>query len=296
MALTRGDAAGALVAALEAWRATRDPALADLIDLLSTRSAYPPIADDLEWTKAAAARDPLAVGRLVSVLRDLPVSFLPSAVQRLATFADDPRITSAAAGWIVDPPTQSSSTYPFWTSLYKLLERIGDRRVIVAIDERLALSMEASKQFPQAKVKKPSQFWGKFYAALEKTRAHLAALPVASADKASIAKLEKRARKLEVATTSAAAKVTDGKKVSKAETGPPLPRALAHGTAKRVPETIDALLDAWRDKRATELADLIERATLLLPNDRATLAVEAKSAHAMWQAAFDRDPVGECPA
>lgn len=294
-ALTRGDAAAALTTALDAWRAARAPALADLIDLLSNRIAFPPIQDDLAWTKVAITKDPLALGRLLSVIGDLPVSFLPNAVVKLAAFPDDPRIGSAALGWIVDPPTQSTSTYPFWTQLYKLLERLGDTRVISAIDERLALPMEASKQFPKAKVKKPSQFWGKFYGALGKTREQLAASPVATVDKAALAKLSKQAAKLEMTTSKATPAVTGGKQVSKAEAGAPLDRALAHATAKRVPEAIDALLEAWRRMRVPELADLIDRATRLLPTFRETLPVEPKPAHAAWQAAFDRDPVGELP-
>jgi hypothetical protein len=205
--ITAGDATTALVAALEAWRTTRAPALADLIDTISTKIATPSIASDLEWTKTAAPHDPATLGRLLEVIRALPVSFLPTVAQSLARFPDDPRITSAAADWIVDPPTQSSSTYPFWTQLYTLLVRIGDTRVIAAIDERVALPMEASKQFPKARTKTPSQFWGKFYAALEKTRDKLAALPAATVNKAAIARL---AGKLEVTAAKPGKIVADG--------------------------------------------------------------------------------------
>ena len=62
---------------LPLWRTARHPALADLIDTLSTRIAFPPVQDDLEWTKVAVAKDPLSLGRLLSVIGDLPVSFLP---------------------------------------------------------------------------------------------------------------------------------------------------------------------------------------------------------------------------
>lgn len=296
-AIEAGDAPRALVAALDAWRAARAPALADLVDALAGRIAAPAVADDLAWTKLAVTKDPMVLGSLLGSLGELPVSFLPNAAQQLAAFPDDPRIGRAAMTWIVDPPTQSSSTYPFWTQLYKLLERLGDTRVIGAIDERLALPMEASKQFPKAKTKKPSQFWGKYYAALAKTKQALAARPAATADKAAIGKLAKLAAKLPAAAPPA---ITGGSKptpskASKAEAGPPLARALAHATKQQVPETIAALLDAWRDRRAPALADLIDRATALLPSYRETLPVEAKAAHAAWQAAFDRDPAGELP-
>ncbi len=292
-ALTAGDAAAALLAALEAWRAAPSPALADLIDVLSSRIACPPIADDLAWSKAAASKDPLALGGLLAAISELPASFLPNAAPKLAAFADDPRIARAAMGWIVDPPTQSSSTYPFWTALYKLLERIADTRVIAAIDQRLKLPMEASKQFPKAKNQKPSQFWGKYYAALEKLKRTLSEHSPAPIDKAAIAKLSKQAGKLAIAAPEVTSSTSTSPK------GAPLSRALAHATEGKVPETIAALLDAWRDKRAPELADLIDQATRLLPSYRETLPVDGKAAHAAWQAACDRlradDPTGELP-
>lgn len=290
-AMTAGDAAAALLAALEAWRAAKSPELADVIDVLDTRITFPPIQDDLEWTKIAVTKNPLALGRLLATMTDLPASFLPNAVLKLAAFADDPRIGSAASGWILDAITQASSNYPFWTNLYKLLERIGDTRVIAAIDKRVKMAPEARKGFGDRKPK-PSLFWGKFYAGLHKLREPLAEIANPAANKAAIAKLEKQAHKLEMAEGAAP---TISSKSSKAETGPALARAVAHATKHQVPETIAALLDAWRDKRAPEIAELIDRATRLLPSYRATFPAEAKPAAAAWQAAFDRDPIAELP-
>jgi uncharacterized protein (TIGR02996 family) len=289
-AMTAGDAGAALLAALDAWRAARSPELADVIDVLDTRIAFPPIQDDLEWTKIAVTKNPLALGRLLATMTDLPASFLPNAVLKLAAFADDPRIGSAASGWILDAITQASSNYPFWTNLYKLLERIGDTRVIAAIDKRVKMTPEARKGFGDRKPK-PSQFWGKFYAGLQKLREPLATVENATVNKAAIAKLEKQAHKLEMA----APKISGGSKSSKTEKGPALARAVAHATKADVPATIAALLDAWRDKRAPEIADLIDRASRLLPSYRATFPAEAKPAAAAWQAAFDRDPIAEAP-
>lgn len=292
-AIAKGDAAAALIAALDAWRAARSPELANLIDVLDTRIAFPPIADDLEWTEVAFSKNPLALGRLLSAIGDLPASFLPTAIGKLAAFPDDPRIGTAAAGWILEPPTVSTSTYPFWNGLYKLLDRIGDTRVIAAITKRRKMAQPKTKKWAGDKNPKPSQFWDKFYTALDKTKGALAALSPPVADKG-IAKLDKQARKLPMAEGKAT-KVAASPKTSSAQQGPALARALAHATKQQLPETIAALLEAWRAKRAPELAELIDRATALLPDYRATFPAAPKPAAAAWQAAFDRDPAGELP-
>lgn len=290
-AISKGDAAAALLAALDAWRAARSPELADLIDVLDTRIGFPPIADDLAWTEVAFSKNPLALGRLLSMIGELPASFLPTAIGKLAAFPDDPRLGTAAAGWILEPPTVSTSTYPFWNGLYKLLERIGDTRVIAAITKRRKMAQPKTKKWAGDKNPKPSQFWDKFYAALDKTKVALAALSPPVADKG-IARLDKQARKLPMAEGKAVKVAVTTKS---AHQGPPLTRALAHATKQLLPETIAALLDAWRAKRAPELAELIDRATALLPTYRATLPAAPKPAAAAWQAAFDRDPAGELP-
>ncbi len=295
-ALAANDASAALLAALLIWRASRSPELANLIDVLDTRIAFPAIHDDLEWTEVAFRKNPLALGRLLSMIGELPVSFLPTVIAKLAAFDDDPRIGTAATGWILEPPTLSSSTYPFWTGLYKLLERLGDTRVIPAITKRRKMAQPKTKKWAGDKNPKPSLFWDKFYGHIEKTKSKLSELTAPTIDKAALAKLDKLARKLPMAEVKATkAAVTGGTKASTGEKGPALSRALTHATKQQVPETIAALLDAWRDKRAPELADLLDRATRLLPIDRATFPAAPKPAAAAWQAAFDRDPVGELP-
>jgi uncharacterized protein (TIGR02996 family) len=262
--------------------------------VISSKISVPAVTTDLEWTKLAATKDPVVLGPLLYGIESLPVSFLPTAAQRLHAFPDDPRIALVAYRWIRNPVCTSSSAYPFWTQLFETLERIGDARIIGAIESRLKMPMEASKQFPNDHKKKPSQFWPKFYKALEKLKAKLAAI-AAPADNfhtlRGVQELMEQANELAVVQPGSP-KV--GKR-SQAESGPPLARAFVHATEKRVPETIAALLDAWRDTRAAEIADLIDRATRLLPTYRATFPVETKGAHAAWQAAFDRDPIGELP-
>jgi uncharacterized protein (TIGR02996 family) len=294
-ALDANDGGAALLAALEAWRATRSPALADLIDAISARIAAPAITRDVEWAKVAATRDPLVIGSLLPAIPDLPVSFLPRAGELLAAFPDDPRIAKAVATWALDPPTTSSSTYPFWTRTLDAVARIGDRRAIGPLAQRLAMPPAASKMSPRGSTK-PSQFWAKFYTALERVIAALERAPAPAAEAAPIVRdLAGRIATLEV-VDAALPVLGRGREPAPKVDGPPLAQALAHATAGRVLDAIDALLVAWRVCRAPELADLIDRANRLLPAHAAAFPIEPKVAAAAWQAAFDADPIANLPA
>jgi uncharacterized protein (TIGR02996 family) len=283
-AISSGDGATALTAAITAWRAQRAPALADLVDAISARLSGPPITTDLEWTKTAAMRDPITLGGMLAGVTELPASFLPTVGQQLASF-DDPRIASAARAWVLDPPTQSSSTYPFWTALIAHLIKLGDTRVLPAFAKRVKIKPGVAQG--RAWSKKPSQFWGKFYKALDGAAEKIEELEVPAVDTAAIDKLVKQAAKL--------APVVAKARPSAVDKGPALARALAQLSAGQVGAAIDAMLDAWRDKRATEVADLIDRATRLLPTYDLGFPVETKPGHAAWQEAFARDPSAEMP-
>jgi uncharacterized protein (TIGR02996 family) len=139
--------------------------------------------------------------------------------------------------------------------------------------------------------KKPSLFWGKHHAAMEKLIPKLAAQPTIPDDK-SLGKLAKLAGKLdEVAATPAPSKRSTAPKVD----GPPLAQALAHAGSGRVVDLIDALLVAWRANRAPELADAIDRATRLLPTYDQAYPIEPKALDAAWHAALAADPAGAMP-
>ncbi|MEO8703666.1 MAG: TIGR02996 domain-containing protein [Kofleriaceae bacterium] len=288
------DGAAALDAALAAWRANRAPELADLVDAISAAVTSTPVGGETDFTAATAGRDPLAFGRLLPAITELPVSFLPTAMELLASFPDDPRLGKAACAWILEPPTLSSSTFPFWTKFAAALDRLGDTRVLPPIAKRVKLPGEASKQRPTAKNPKPSLFWGKYYTVLEKLATKIKARPApGKVDAKAIAKLVKAAAALEAVEPSATPKVkqTAAPKVE----GPPLVQALAHAKANRIGAAIDALLEYWRTNRVARVADVIERATRLLPSYDRTLPAEPKAAHQAWMATFADDPIGEMP-
>jgi uncharacterized protein (TIGR02996 family) len=287
-AIDAGDGAGALDLALSAWRSARSPALADLIDAISARVSGPPITTEAAWNAAASRRTALDVGPMLAGLVELPVAFLPLAGTLLAALPDDPRVAHAVATWAQDPPTTSSSTYPFWTRALDAVARIGDSRVVPLLAKRLKRPPEKSKsKYVSARAQGVSQFWPKFYAALEKTRAKVAALPAAtSLHAAPIPALTKRAAKLAPATARAAAKPA---------AGPPLPRALAHAKAGEIQPAIAALLEAWRANRAPALADVIDRANRLLPSYHRALPADRDAANAAWNAAFAADPFAALP-
>ncbi len=246
---------------LEAWRASRAVELADAIDRIAVTPV--PVAD---WAKVAATKDPDVLGGLLATVPELAASFLPTAASVLGTFGDDPRITGAMRAWILDPPTTSSSTYPFWTKMFELAVRTRDVRLVAACTKRLKL--------PQ----KNSQFWPKFYAVLERTKVALAATTPGVVDAKAIAKLAKGKR--------APAKVVAIAPRARS-TQLLLVQAREHLVAGRIAPAIDAMVERWRELRVPALADLVDRASTLLPHyDLPLPAGTAKQAEAAWDAAF----------
>ncbi len=283
--IAAGDVAAALAAALAAWRATRAPALADLVDAIGARIEIPTIPDDVEWTKLARTHDPVLLGALLAKVTDLPVSFLPAVGDALAAFPDDPRIAIAVATWALDPPTTSSSTYPFWTRTIEAMTRAGDARTLPLLERRLGMKPGGSK------------FWPKFYAAIEKAIARISETSAAKVDTKKVARLVKAADKLalEAHVPAAPARATATPSAPKLG-GPPLRQAAKHLEAGRVQAAIDAMLVAWRAlDRVVEIADLIDRATRLLPTWDRPLAVFDADADAAWNAAFATDPMAAMP-
>ena len=128
VAFARRDGDAALSAALVWWQAERAPVLADLIDAISQHVSAAPVGDAARWTELAAAKDPRDLGALLAGVPALPAKALPAAAEALAAFPDDPRLASAVARWVLDPPAPASS--PFWTTLLARVEQLGDRRVI----------------------------------------------------------------------------------------------------------------------------------------------------------------------
>lgn len=80
--------------------------------------------------------------------------------------------------------------------------------------------------------------------------------------------------------------------------GPPLERALAHATRGDLAAVIGEVLEVWRETRAVELADLIDRASRLLPTYDRPLSIDRCDDTAIekaWQQAFTKHPVAAMP-
>ncbi len=274
-AVAAKDGRAALAAALDWWRATRSPALADLIDELSKRAcSSEPVTED-KLTSLAARKDPTDMPRILAAVSKLPVSAMPWVGELLADLPDDPRIAMATARWAREPPTTSSSTYPFWSKLISALVRAGDVRVLPLLKKRLA------------KPKQASQFWPKFYAALTKAQVKLAERSAAPAvDAKALAKLVTAFAQLSPAQAASAKPAQAAKGNAKAPTGPLLAGALEHLEANRSEPAIDLMVARWREVRAPALADAIERATRLLPTWDIPLAASDKATEQAWINAF----------
>ncbi|MEO6773819.1 MAG: TIGR02996 domain-containing protein [Kofleriaceae bacterium] len=296
-AIAAADALAALDAALVAWRGSRAPVLAELVDTISSRIATTPaITTDADWTAVARAKDPAHTGRLLAALGVLPASFLPTVGGTLATFPPDPRIAMAIATVSQDPPTTSSSNHAFWSASIGALGRIGDVRALPLIAARLKLPMaKSSSAWASAKTGGVSQFWPKFYNLLTKAQKALGAVSPGAVDPKAVAALGKLAAKLPITMPSANRAVPVPSAAGPAVGGPPLAQAIAHLGAGRVPAAIDAMLIAWRASKAPALADLLDRASRLLPAHDQVLPLEPKAAHTAWLAAFADDPMLNLP-
>ncbi len=278
-ALESGSGAAALTAALAWWAETRSPAVADLVDAVSRRVSAPAVADDKAFAKLARAKDPLDLGALLPAIPNLAVSFLPTAAELLSEFPVDPRTATAVGSWALDPIATSSSAYPFWTKILDVVVRARDVRVVPMFEKRL-------KRAPG-----DSQFWPKFYAALERVNAKLKAeKPGDVAPAAALAKLVAKLSPIAAGGTAPVASDPAPKL-----DGPLLAQALAHLVAGRTVAAIDAMLARWRETRVAELADLVDRATRLLPAYDLPLPVVDKDLETPWLAAFERDAMAAMP-
>jgi len=283
-AFAQGDGAGALLAALTAWRASRSAALADLVDAISARVSGPAAEDERAWSKLAASKDPLVLGRLLPAVTALPVSFLPAAADMLAAFPDDPRLARAVATWTLEPPTTSSSTYPFWTKSLAAMVSAGDARVCPLLKQRLAMP------------KGESQFWPKLYTALEKALAKLEKKGGSETASPALAVLAKSVADLApVGEGALATAANEPKQVVPKLEGPPLSQAAQYLALGHVGAAIEAMLVCWRETRVPEVADLIDRATRLLPNWDRPLGDDPKTTHDTWMSRCASDPAAAMP-
>lgn len=266
------DAAGALAAANAWWRDTRAPAVGELVAAISARISPPVVANDGDFARIAQREDPALLGALLPAVPELSGSFMPAAAELLLAFPDDARLGVAVATYAQDPPTTSSSTYPFWTRLLGVAAKSRDARAAKLLRKRLAKPQDRA-----------SQFWPKFYAALAKAADAIDADAGAEVDKATkqaIAALD--LAKLPALADAAALPSKVAVDSGPALTGPLLEQAAKHFAAKRVGPAIAAMVARWREHKAAELADLIERATTLLPSFDLPLCETEKKSLDPW--------------
>ena len=279
-AFDSGSGSAALIAALAWWTETRSPAVADLVDAISARVSATPVAGDKAFAKLARAKDPLDLGALLPAVPTLPVSFLPTAAELLSEFPIDPRIASAVARWALDPLATSTSAYSFWTTTFDLVVQARDVRVVPVLQKRLKRPQEESK------------FWPRFYAAIERLIAKLKTEQPSTV--APPAALTKRIAKLSPIAPGGAVPVAAVERAPTL-TGPLLAQALAHLAAGRTVAAIDAMLARWRETRVPELADLVDRATRLLPTYDLPLPAPDGDFETAWLETFERDPMAAMP-
>jgi uncharacterized protein (TIGR02996 family) len=134
------DDAAALAALLDAWRTARAPEIAELIELVSQRTALPAIdgkdrkAIHATWLATAKQRRDVDVPRLLaSITHTLGRSTDASErVAALDKWPSDPRVTTGVVRQLEHPPFYTSSTKSFWAALIALAVDHGDPRAIAA--------------------------------------------------------------------------------------------------------------------------------------------------------------------
>jgi uncharacterized protein (TIGR02996 family) len=143
-ALDTGASEPALAAILEAWRATRDPRIADLVDRIAATIARPAIEDDRlpersrTWLGIARREDPADVGRLIAA--SWPGTWNEGArwMRALLRFGEDPRIAMELARQIALQRYRTPMASRYYNVLYNALVELGDVRTIPVLEEELA--------------------------------------------------------------------------------------------------------------------------------------------------------------
>lgn len=133
---------------LVAWRASRHPRIAALIDRLDaqliktagkiTAKSVPARADAL--IKAATTKDPLELGRVLA--SDWPKSWqaeLP-VLKAVCEAPDDPRVAKKLAGLVDLAAHQSRGASGFWYVTFRRLNELGDVRQLPILEAQLGRS------------------------------------------------------------------------------------------------------------------------------------------------------------
>ena len=143
-AIERGDDDAALAALLDAWRADRSPAIAELVESVSKRfearsatiTGAKRDAIHVAWLAAAKRRRPADLPQLVATITETlgRSTHALERVKALATWPADPRTAAGIIRQLEHPPFYTSSTKPFWSALIRLVVDHGDPRAIEMLD------------------------------------------------------------------------------------------------------------------------------------------------------------------
>lgn len=142
--LAANDEANALRALLDAWRAERLPAIADLIDLLSaqvTRGLAPITAKTVAertslWDQIEQARDPCDVERLLATPWPGRWQDCSLRLERVAEWPDDPRVAMALARLIDEAPYDSAGAAYVYEAALERIAHLGDVRALATLGKK----------------------------------------------------------------------------------------------------------------------------------------------------------------
>lgn len=146
-ALDRGDLEAAVAPLLAAWRAVKDPRIADVLDTVSSRITRPALAAPThkklveQFVALVQAGDAHDQPRLVATIGTTRSAQMVEQLEALVEhWAPDPRFTVPLVELLKRPPFTGSATQSAWRRLYKLLQTYADVR---AIDLLRALDFQA---------------------------------------------------------------------------------------------------------------------------------------------------------
>jgi uncharacterized protein (TIGR02996 family) len=144
--LAADDEERALATLLEAWRKSRAPRVADLIDLLSARVARrrEPIrgktvtARTQKWKTISAEHDPADVERLLAMLWPPRWQAALDLLEPLGEWPDDPRIAMGLLGSLAEDRYNTWTSYRFYEPLAQQMQRICDARTLEPLKKWVA--------------------------------------------------------------------------------------------------------------------------------------------------------------
>lgn len=185
---------------LDIWRQTRDPFLAEVVELAGRRVSRPPLesrpADKAlkAWLACAKKHDDADLDRLIAALQVGKVKEIIQRLEVLAAGATDPRLTTLAATLLETQPFRSGAARPIYTAIINLLEAQQDPRAIGRLER-------VKKQFMPGKGLEGGTDFRDFFSrklerALDKARKVAAPKPLDTASTRALATL---ASKLEAA-------------------------------------------------------------------------------------------------